>query len=149
MYFFGHFSTKRREYGTKHYSTKGFSTKGHESGTKGFSTKGFSTKGHESGTKWFFHKRFFHEMVFHEKTRIWHETLFHKRFFHERTRIRHEMVFPTTDVLYTLLIKADTPMLSSACRVRDWSGILCERSEQRYSGKPDGGAGTHNYGKRK
>ena len=26
--------------------------------------------------------------------------------------------------------------------VRDWSGILCERSEQRYSGKPDGFAGT-------
>ena len=30
--------------------------------------------------------------------------------------------------------------------VRDWNGILCERSlrsEQRYSGKPDGVAGTH------
>ena len=37
---------------------------------------------------------------------------------------------------------------SLTCRlesVRDWSGILCEcslRSEQRYSGKPDGVAGT-------
>ncbi|MBR2051490.1 MAG: hypothetical protein IJ961_03340 [Bacteroidales bacterium] len=33
----------------------------------------------------------------------------------------------------------------SVC-VRDWSGILWERSlrsEQRYSGKPDGVAGTH------
>ncbi|MBR3914108.1 MAG: hypothetical protein IKJ64_00135 [Bacteroidales bacterium] len=26
--------------------------------------------------------------------------------------------------------------------VRDWSGILLERSGKRYSGKPDGGAGT-------
>ena len=40
-------------------------------------------------------------------------------------------------------------MLRSAWRVRDCSGILCERSEQRYSGKPDGIAGTHNYEKRK
>ena len=34
---------------------------------------------------------------------------------------------------------------SSPQCVRDWSGILCERSlrsEQRYSGKPDGVAGT-------
>ena len=30
----------------------------------------------------------------------------------------------------------------SSLSVRDWSGILCERSEQRYSGKPDGFAGT-------
>ncbi len=27
-------------------------------------------------------------------------------------------------------------------RVRDWSGILLERSGKRYSGKPDGVAGT-------
>ena len=27
-------------------------------------------------------------------------------------------------------------------RVRDWSGILLERSGKRYSGKPDGFAGT-------
>ena len=26
--------------------------------------------------------------------------------------------------------------------VRDWSGILLERSGKRYSGKPDGGAGS-------
>ena len=26
--------------------------------------------------------------------------------------------------------------------VRDWSGILLERSGKRYSGKPDGAAGT-------
>jgi hypothetical protein len=29
-----------------------------------------------------------------------------------------------------------------ACCVRDWSGILLKRSGKRYSGKPDGGAGT-------
>ena len=41
--------------------------------------------------------------------------------------------------IYTLLINIGTAScLCSPSRVRDWSGILCERSEKRYSGKPDG-----------
>ena len=48
---------------------------------------------------------------------------------------------------YTLLINIRDFGSRSACRVRDWSGILWRRRRwrrrKRYSGKPDGFAGTH------
>ena len=92
-----------------------------------------------------------------ERTRIGHETFFrerarirHERFVHETTLIRPRNCYLATGVSCTLLINRGSIGFRSARRVRDCSGILWRRRRrqrrrrrrQRYSGKPDGSAGT-------
>ena len=73
--------------------------------------------------------------------------------FREKARIRREKLIWThmkTEAAYTLLINIGSTGFRSARRVRDCSGILWRRRRrrrrwrrrQRYSGKPDGSAGT-------
>ena len=50
--------------------------------------------------------------------------------------------FETYQCVFIFYGIIDASLHSSSQCVRDWSGILLKRSGKRYSGKPDGGAGT-------